>query len=270
MTDRTHPYDPDEPEPSQRSAYLTRKDLKRLGIGLVILIPILIAAYRALLGQSELHRCALNFNAIHAAIGIYEVDWNDRFPPAAVSKPDGVPFVFDGKPVTWGTQLRRYMPPRASLSCPSADPSEVMQAQDPVSSAKSVPMSYGIYAAMAAYPSALVTNPSGTIVISETSNFGAKKTYNPFPFEDGGQRLPFDAYLIGYDNSNTVPSATTRAVTRLAFYETANGVFTPDTRARHGDRIHALFADGHLGFIRAPDAIVRFRGETPVGLWADH
>jgi len=270
MTDRSHPYDPDEPEPARRSAYLTRKDLKRFGIGLLILIPILIAAYRALLGQSELHRCAVNFNAIHAAIGIYEVDWNDRFPPAAVAKQDGVPILFDGKPVTWGTQLRRYMPARASLSCPSADESEVMLAQDPASSAKSVPMSYGIYVAMAAYPTALVTNPSGTIVISETSNFGARETYDPFPFLHEGSPVPFDAFLIGYDNSNTVPSAGTRAVTRLAFYETKAGVFTPTTRARHGDRIHALFADGHLGFIRAPDAIVRFRGETPVGLWADH
>lgn len=261
---------PDEPEGTPRgSAYVSGRDVKILAIVLVALIALLTPVYLHYKGESESSQCLANVNAMFKAVGFYTEDNNDRFPPAYVVGPGESPMLFDGKPFTWASLVVDRMNPRRSFRCPSADEEEVAVAAHPSSTKKSVPMTYGMYVAMSAAAINRIVDPSNTILIAETSNHGARGTYNPKPFvsPDGVESL-VDGFLIGYDTGNQTPAATSEFVTRLAFRDSKSGPYGQKSTSRHSKGIHVLYASGQAGTIQPRAARLRRLGSDVVGLWA--
>ena len=61
----------------------------------------------------------------------------------------------------------------------------------------------GMYVALDAKYYPQLENPTGTVLFAETSNMGAGGTYDPSPFKlSDGSVVPFDGFLIGYDDGN--------------------------------------------------------------------
>lgn len=264
-------YDPDAIESSPgKSGYMTRKDLKVIGIGLVVLALIMTPVYCGMKKQAELHLCTTNFGAISKAINQYAASWDERFPPVYATSEGELPLVDKkGRPSTWATLITPYMSPRSSFKCPSASDDEVVIAQHWSEGSIDVPMTYGMYAPFAGFSMANVYQPGQTALISETSNQGAMQTYDPMPFKDmSGKALP-DGFLIAWDNSNSAFNRSTQHVTRLAYLETSNGVFKKLGPSRHEKGINVLFCDGHVELLGPEAASVRHLGQDLTGLWSN-
>jgi prepilin-type processing-associated H-X9-DG protein len=259
------PPDVDDERPSS-GGYLTFKELRWVGAALIVLILALLPIYRLWKSQAEQHICAQNLAYMFDAIGQYAVDHEDRLPPA-YDTAEGIQPALDvrRRPSTWATKIDRYMDKRGNFECPTADPAENVRAQSADKVERSLVMSYGMYTAMALAQQALVARPAGTVLIAETANRGAGKTYDPHPF---GSLAP-DGFIIGWDTGNEGWTPETRTVTRLAFPGSSDGLFSAKGSSRHGKGIHFLFADGHLETLSPPAALVEHLPPRLTGLWAD-
>jgi hypothetical protein len=103
-----------------------------------------------------------------------------------------------------------------------------------------------MYLPMSAFPYLLAANPSDTALIVETSNNGSQGSFNPLPFTDSsGNRVPFDAFMVGFDDSNELFTPDSKRVTRLAFRGKEQG-----GHARHSAGIHVFYLDGHKEFLK--------------------
>jgi len=131
--------------------------------------------------------------------------------------------------------------------CPTAGDAEVVRNESPESSKKTVNSTYGMYVPYGGILTSLVESPDEVVLIAETSNRGAKDTFNPKPY---GENLP-DGFTIGWSNSNGTPDKSTTSVTRLAFPGSANG---PTKIGRHGSFLQALTASGRLISLVPDDA----------------
>lgn len=262
------PYDPQAPEDQSpgRSAYFTRKEIRTLGIVLLVVFLLLLPVYNLLKRRSEKSICSRNMGKIAQAIGFYAVDNDDRYPPLYSTVAGGSapgPGENSPWPSTWGGSVARYMQ-RGSLVCPSAQPTEIVETAHPEKGGQPLRMTYGMYTPYGAYARSSVENPDQVILIAETSNLGAEDTYDPLPFPGG------DAFVIGWDNDNLQPNASTQFVTRLAFPESKGGQFRETGPTRHDKEIHALSAAGSLQRLKPNMArveIVRSLG-LPGGMWA--
>lgn len=265
-------YDADEPEGSRRSSsqYISGKDIRNVAIATILLGIALTPIYQFYRRQSERTTCGQNFKSIFDAMGLYAVENNDRYPPTHMQDLSGAPLLFDGKPYTWASVISNKMSPRRNFVCPSAHADEIVQCGHPDSNRLSLPTTYGMAAGLSTKPINLLIDPNNTVVVSETSNFGAQDTYNPVPFVNAeGQTVRQDGFLIGYDNSNVAPDGESVAATRLAFYGTGKGRFSVTNRARHDGRIHILKASGQLELVSAPAARVMHLGKDVTGLWSN-
>ncbi|MBX7132989.1 MAG: hypothetical protein K1X67_09965 [Fimbriimonadaceae bacterium] len=265
-------YDPDDPEGSpRRSSYLSGRDIKVLGIVLVVFIILLAPVYSYYANVSRQYQCKRNMKEIFESINLYAAEWNDRYPPLYVvaGGEREAPMLDSAKrPFTWGSLIQRFAKREGIFKCPSADESENLLAQDPQTTKKSVAMSYGMYVGLASQPSSLVRSPATTVIVSETSNHGANGTFNPVPlYTEAGEELPYDGFIIGYSDSNTTPSPKTTSVTRLAFKGTQNGKFNSKNEGRHFGKNHFLFASGQVAVLTADAARVKMLGESPTGNW---
>lgn len=261
-------YDPDRPEGDKsKSDYVTRKDVIRI----VAMVAVVLGAagwpiYQNMLKETHKHICTRNLKAIAGAIGIYTEVFDGRLPVAYQMGDNGAPYLEDGKPVVWASIIAGQMPKGTSFTCPAAKPEEALAVagsttQEKIGDADSVKqveirLTYGLYAGMAAQPSALVPNPDEVVMVAETANFGANNTYNPKPFLDAeGNKIPGDGFLIGWDNGNESPDNTTKSVTRLAFPGTGNGDFDAATvTGRHDQMIFGLSVSGQLRRLTPKDA----------------
>jgi hypothetical protein len=171
-----------------------------------------------------------------------------------------------GRPYTWASDVSEMMSPRASFKCPTATDAEVTWIEG---RERSIPLTYGMYAPYGGYLRNIVPNPDQTVLIAETTNFGALQTYDPVPFKTlEGDVVPFDGFVIGWDHSNREPSEHSKMVTRLAFPNTKDGAFTKDGPARHDGGIHALSASGAmLPLLKPSSARIAIRKGLPGGLW---
>lgn len=269
----SEPFATDEPEGSRRSEYFTKKDVVRLLAVMVGIVIALIPVYNVFKRQSEKHLCQQNLVAISKAISLYTVEWDDRLPPiyATIAQGDSTPLLDgNGRALTWITLVQGGMSPRASFKCPSASQSEWVVSQHPKSQRLSLASAYGLYAGVSTRQLSLIPSISQTVLLSETSNFGSEQSFNPMPFVDpGGQKVPHDGFLIGYDDSNVRHTAKTRFVTRLAFRRSRDGVFDAGlTEPRHPNGIHFLFLDGHVETLGPSSAKVERLGEELTGLWS--
>lgn len=260
------PYDPAAVEERRHSQYFSRRDLRNI---ILVFGGILIAlwpVYCYMKKQAEDSICKKNLRAIASALGSYMEDTGDHYPAMyAMEGGSETPFIDDrGLAVTWGTAIAPHVKELSSFSCPSAGADEYARAEG--LGRRSIEMAYGFYAPYSTELQPGIIDPARTIVITETSNFGANDTYDPLKFVGrSGKPVRQDGFVIGFDDAQLYPTAASRYVTRLAFANTAAGAFGENAEGRHNGRINALAADGSLLVIGPGRA--RFQRSSP-GYWA--
>jgi hypothetical protein len=267
----TEAYDPNAPEGDSqgKSAYLSKKDLKTIGIVGVVLGLGLYPIYQYGVRQSEKSRCKADMKSVSEALNLYAEAKDDRFPPLYRTGDNNLPGLgANDLAYTWCDDVAPLMSKRYSFVCPSAKPEDLTTMESPTSSRETLKTSYGLYAPYGAYPRSLIATPDQAGLLGETSNRGANGSYDPMLMKDDkGRPLP-DGFVIAWDNSNFEPNAQTRYVTHLAFPETSNGKFRKDGPSRHDGGIHVMTVTGEI--LTVPQTAARFeqRGNTSTGLWA--
>jgi hypothetical protein len=273
-------YDPTAPEgqPSGGSQYMSKKDVRNILLVIVVLVAGLFPVYKSMERNSEKARCVQNMKAIASALAQYATLNTDRFPSLYEKGPNGEPLTNDkGISPTWASVVSQYMSARQSFLCPSAIAEEAVAVAGmrPAPEQKLKPhpanselLTYGMYAAYDTFPISQVDNPNSAIIVAETSNMGARDSYDPMPFKDAdGKVIGADAFSINWSNSNTVPNADTQSVTRLAFYNVKDGKFDPAGDSRHSSGINALTTGGALVLLK-PDSAVFSSQPGMGGRWA--
>ncbi len=265
-------YDADAPEGDKgyASQYINKKDVLRIGFVIAGVVLISIPVFMIMKGNSERTACKKNIRAAWGALGVYAESFDQRFPPMFEEGQDGTPYLERGRPIVWASQIAGYLQDGVNLSCPTAHPDEhtevngriVDKNKGPTASVQNhIDLTYGMYGPLSSRPISDVLDEAGTVLIAETSNYGARDTYNPVPFAlEDGTEVPFDGFQIGWNTQNrdflksgSVLDA--EAVTRLAFYNTADGDFSKaGVTARHESFIYVVYVNGTLGQIGAGDA----------------
>ena len=182
------PYDPQaaEGESPKGSAYVSKKDIKVVAFGMILLGLLLWPVVNVLVRRSEKARCINNLNSVMEAINQYAIQNDDKFPPIFDTGPKDEPMLqASNTPFTWASTLQEYMNKRASFKCPSTLEAELSRSQDSHHEKESFALSYGMFAPMSNFNKSLVENPDEAILIGETSNNGANNTYDPLGFKDG-------------------------------------------------------------------------------------
>lgn len=264
-------YDPTAPEGDSpaRSQYISKKDIKVIAIVLVALAAGLYPIYRYQVRQAQQSICISNMKAIYDAVNMYAESKDDRFPPIYRTGEGNMPGLGDsGRPYTWCDDVQPLMSKRYSFVCPAADKDELATCESPMSTVGVLTTSYGMYYPYSAYVRSLVPNPDQAAVFAETSNLGSNDTYDPLKMVDShGMTLP-DGFVIGWNNSNSEPDASTKFVTRLAYPGSNGGVFLKNGDARHPGGIHVLSASGELRLLPPPAAEIERGPGGITGIWA--
>lgn len=270
--------DDDRTDERPSSSHLAAKDLKWIAVALLGMMAVLSPIYCSMKRRADKHVCVRNFNAINQAILGYSANHDNRLPPTFEDY-GGAPLTEKGGAITWITQVSPYLTQRGSFLCPASEDTEAAQSlvQVPPEPGKGVPgelvsavrpTTYGMYSAYSAYPIDAVAQPSQTAVVSETANRGARGSFDPMPLTGpDGNPARFDGPAIGWDTGNVAPDRTTKAVTRLAFYEVAGGEFKVDTKSRHEGGIHFLYLDGHYETLGPKSALVSTGPAGIQGRW---
>jgi hypothetical protein len=275
-------YDPNavEGDPKRGSQYMTKKDLRNILLVAAVVLIGLIPVYKMMEKNSEKTRCVQNMRAIAAALGQYAAENDDKYPAIYAMGSAGEPLLDPkGIPFAWTSVISQYVNNRSSFLCPSATADEVstvasMRTDKPEQELKEHPantelVTYGMYAAYSTFLISQVENPNVVITMAETSNMGARGSFDPLPFKSSeGNVIPFDNFVIGWDNSNQKPDPSTKAVTRLAFYDVKGGDFKSDGDMRHSAGIHALTAGGSLVYLKPDSALYSQRIGVGAGRWS--
>ncbi len=247
-------YDVDAPEdaPKAGSAYMSKKDIKWIVGILVVLFALGAPLWMAFMEQRDKQVCASNMQGIYGAMMLYAEQNDSRLPPLYHVGENGAPMLSDGKPFVWASLLVPYMNTRANFYCPAAEDEEKMAAIGfDGRRRKDVQLTYGMYLPMGTFPHLLAANSGDTALLVETINHGARDSFNPVPFKDAdGNPVPFDAFMVGFNDSNDGLTAESSSVTRLAFRNAKNGYDSKQALPRHGLGIHVFYLDGHKGFLK--------------------
>lgn len=271
---QTEAYDPNVPEgsePSAGSQYLSRKDVKWIGLILVVLGLFMIPIYHIMLDGRNEHLCRQNLSQITKALGVYSEEHDGRYPPLFVTGSNGSPYMDDkGRSYTWISLLQDGMNKRSSFECPAAEETEAAKNQHPSTSKETILSTYGMYSPYSAFSIAEIANPEKVIIIAETSNHGSKGSYDPSPFKTAdGTVVANDGFVIAFDDSNTDITRQSKKVTRLAFPETADGNFKSQGPGRHSKGIWGLTSSGEAIQLTQESAVLDLLSPgRPQGRWA--
>ena len=266
------PADPEDPQggalsdefedASPSNQYLTIKDAKRIGLGLVVLVIICIPLYKKMHDDHNRYLCGQNFLAISHAMTTYLTDNDEQFPPTYVPQVNSLyPRVDDkGRPYTWASTLvglSGFDSKKHSFNCPSALDAETMNAEGLTGA--DLPMSYGMYGAYNTADKSKVANAGRAVLVTETANDGATNTFDPMPMPPTGGSV-HDGFLIGLSTGDFVLPAAGAApppsVTRIAVPNSKGGItgaLYGDGRipsSRHDDELFVLFVDGHYRLMK--------------------
>lgn len=236
------PYDPEEDEGRRPSHHISARDIRIIAIVLIVLALGGWPVYMIALRKTQTVLCAKNLRKIGSALSQYLEDNDGHFPFAYETMGYGSTDVQPhGKyALTWQWALNQYTNDPSIFRCPSAENTE----NTPTSDGSTVLYSsYGMLNAYSGISYSSISIPSSKYIVSETTTGGAKKTYDPLPLG-----LP-DGFVIGFNNDQDRPDKETAAATRLAFPDSANGVFDRSTDSRHPDGIHVLYVDGGAALI---------------------
>lgn len=264
------PYDPSAPEGDdygRSQQYVSKKDFRVIAVLLVVFCAAAFPIFRVMQKNAQRSMCKTNLGAIAEAINQYASVHDDRFPPVMRMAEGGVPQLGStGLPYTWASDLAEFKNKRSSFRCPAADDTEVTQIEGQHGT---LDLTYGMYQPYGGLLRTVVPNPDQTILIVETSNHGAKGTYNPVPYKtSSGEVIPWDGFVVGWNNSNDLPDANSKLLTRLAYPDTSSGTFTKETESRHGTGILALNCSGSVLKPIPPEEVnVRIKSGLPSGMW---
>lgn len=269
MSEMNQAYDPNavDGDSNRGSNYVTKRDFRIIVVGVLALTIMLVPIYKVLERNSQKARCAQNMAAIANGLGQYAALHDDRFPPLMRTAGDAPDLGEKGLPFTWASDVQEFMNARASFLCPSAKPEEITVTES-LSGAR-LPVTYGMYAPYSGYLRSMIEDPDMTVVLAETSNYGALGTADPCPFQDAqGKNIPFDGFAIGLDDQNWYGTENSKYVTRLAFPGSAGGKFEEKGESRHDGGIHAITATGAASPLLKPnDALITRRFGLPGGIW---
>jgi hypothetical protein len=264
-------YDASEVEERPRSAYLSRKDVRVILVLVAFFVLLMVPIYMVFKQGRDRHLCKQYIGQIFKAVQIYSIEWDNRFPPVYAEGPGGEPALLEpgNVPYTWMSLIQGGMSARSSFLCPAAGEEETVRNMHPEPEKEPFRSSFGMYRPWSAYNVSMVSDPDNSVLVAETSNNGARDTYDPVPFSHG-----VDGIVIGWNNDNFRPNSESEYVTRLAFPETKGGRFRKDGPGRHGDGIHVLYISGQYAFVKPNSAMVHFltAGKIKtemVGMWAD-
>ncbi|HXH61582.1 MAG TPA: hypothetical protein VNI20_09505 [Fimbriimonadaceae bacterium] len=264
-------YDVDAPEGasgSTSSQYFSRKDAKYIAFILIGMFIMGVPLYKGCKDQSEKQTCETNMRGIWSAMIQYAALNGDRLPPLYDIGANGEPQLHDGKPYVWASMISMYTNGRVNFYCPSAHEDEIMPAiGTKPGGSKGLKLTYGMYVGMSASPYLLLDQPDNTALLLETSNDGSMGSYDPLPFLDGsGRKVPYDAFMAGYDDSNGPLTPDSNWITRLAFRNSSKG-YNKDSKARHVQGINVIYVSGRLGKLKPPEAEIKNVYPDVDGIW---
>ncbi|HEY3782207.1 MAG TPA: hypothetical protein VGL56_14080 [Fimbriimonadaceae bacterium] len=273
-------YDPEEDEGRKRTAYISAREWRVIGIVFVVVCILMVPVYNHFMDLRNSHICTQNLLDIGTAVEGYMEDNNERLPPVYATADDGIePRVFDKKAVfSWVSLLTHYMNKTEAFSCPAAIDSEGVQ-NLPSSNGPNVTSDYGMYAALSAFPRDSISSPGSVALVVDSSNEGSNGTYDPLPFKDSSGNLIPDGFVVGLNTTNFTPADSTQTkydsakfATRVASPDSAKMGFSSKSYTRHPDGINVLMADLHREHISAdrinaehPGGV---KGHGVIGLWA--
>ncbi len=277
----TGQFDADAPEGSKgySSQYMQKKDVIRIAISLAVLGAVMFPVYKLMEENGKRTLCKQNIRGMWSATQQYTETYDTRFPPLyEVGYDNGSPSMNDGMPVTWASVVSGYLPKKASMACPSSESSEHTKVHGHIVDSSSnreekitshIDLTYGMYAPLATRPTSDVLQVSNTVFLAETSNHGARGSYNPVPFEDDSESiLKQDGFLIGWNDSNFESSIQSEKVTRLSFYNVKDGDFSAtNVTARHKEYIYGVHVDGSLLKLYPSDARLQRSGGRITRNW---
>jgi hypothetical protein len=206
---------------------------------------------------------------IYEAMMLYAEQNDSRLPPLYEIGANNAPALYEGKPQVWASLLVPYMNQRAEFYCPAAEESEKMPTIGHDGRKRAdFDLTYGMYLPMGSFPHLLASNASNTALLLETSNNGALDSYNPMPFRnEEGDVVPFDAFMVGFNDSNVQLTPKSESVTRLAFRNVQDGYDSKTATPRHRVGIHVFYLDGHKAFFKAPNAEIKNLFPEAEGPW---
>lgn len=262
-------YDPTAPEGDNygRSQYVTKRDVRVIAVLILVLAIAAYPVYKMLERNAHRSVCRSNLGAIADAINQYASLHDDRFPPIMRTNANGSPNLGDsGHPYTWASDLQDFMNRRASFECPEAAQEEVTKIEG---HEKVLPLTYGMYEPYGGFLRTVVPNPDQTVLVVETSNHGSKTSFDPLPYKDlSGNEVPWDGFVVGWQNSNDRPNEQSDRITRLAFPGTSSGNFVKDGETRHDGGILAINCSGAiLPLLKQTDGKVNIKSGLPSGFW---
>ncbi len=241
------PYDPQaSDERRSGSQYVTRRDVRLVGIVLAVLALAAWPVYMYMLRQVNSSTCNRNLRRISEALLAYAHDNEEHLPFAYETNGYGSSeiAVHNGYAYTWQWVLEAQTSDWSMFRCPAADASEHSKSADPWKG-EVESSDYGMLNAYSGQDLSTVSEPGQKIIIGETANRGAMGSYDPLPLLSQGKPIADDGNFIGFDNSQDYPDAKTAFATRLAFRGTSSGHFDRNSEARHPDGDHFLTLDGH-------------------------
>lgn len=264
------PYEPDGTEAVE--TYATSAHVRKRDIVIIVAVLLVLAAasapiYNHFRARGEIAENKQNLREVFNSMTGYAQDNNDRLPPAYYELGGGTVAHEAGLPVAWPTLVGPGMSARARLRARAASAEESARVLDGSSADRAVLVSYGMYRGLSCAPVGMVPDPTESILVADSANGGARGSYNPVPLLDpDGQPSTSDGFVIGWDDSNTVFSAETKAVTRLAIYGAKDGDFT-SAKARFGTTVYAVTVAGSLRELAPSDAQVRYVYPLLEGEW---
>lgn len=279
----TEPYAPDEPEGAQqRSGLVTKKEFRMMLLGFVGIFIILIPVYLNNRKTAFKETCKQNLRSVAAAIDAYCNDQEGYYPLPYYLDNTGAPQLDNGDVKSWVTTVQPYMNTRKNFVCPEAHESELVR--NALGGGKFVLSSYGIVPGaicqiteggrMITMRKDEIADPNNVLLLTETSNKGARESFDPLPFEDDQAKTqPWDGFIVGFEMDNHVPDVQdgndvikSNYVTRLAFPGTDKGSFEKSEGRHEGN--FAVSSSGSLSKIKADQAYVRRnRDGQPVAPW---
>lgn len=240
-----------EEDVAPRRRGLTRLDRWVVGAAFLILAGLLVPIYFNLREQAYFQSCQQNLKAIGQALTLYKEDFGRGLPSAHAFDPGTGEMI-----PQWYVAVSPYVRQskvsnRSAFICPSADPATCTRIGG--ASGNATLLSYGFYVGLSAAQDTQITAPGNTVVLAETA-------VGPSAFDPLNALGTNAGYLIGYDDSDAMPTKASRYVTRLAIAR-INGaegwVNSLNLWPRHGTRgLNALYEDGHVGVLDASTMIL--------------
>lgn len=241
-----------------RTYGLTQLEKLAIALAVAAVLAILIPLYRQLVDIKRTADCLSNLKDIATAINLYQLDYSNTLPLAYYANPDGSPQTdAAGRPLTWVLCISSYMRRdlQRALICPADPTGGSTVITHPRDSSQTLRLSYGFYTPLSAARLEDLPNPGLSVLIADSLAGGQLGSLNPNPLLGGN-----DGFVLGYDDAQFRPTASTRYITRLSVWRRrGEGDWTPDNlRSFHGKGVNVLHADGHVA-TRAPSLLILMR-----------